>query len=188
MSSTLSSRLKVLVAKSFKAERLYGSMVLTLTDKQESELAERAKLTNEIKAREWQKSYNKLRIGLNSILSEETNIISVTERLLKLDAEFRAQVISSNEDLEKISLAIKEALTRGEYAVVYRRAMDLVKYQSIIQASQVISEEILALLETKKAAAPIIEAKLAEVKSAEVQEESPREKSKVIPFMRKVSA
>lgn len=177
MSSTLSSRLKVLVAKSFKAERLYGSMVVNLTGQLESEFTERAKLSNEIKAREWQKSYNKLRIGLNSIISEESNAIAVTERLLKLEADFRAQVVRSNEELEKISLAIKDALTRGEYAVVYRRSMDLVKYQSRIQASQVVCEEILALLETKK-----------QTMSLPVEiVEAPKEKSKVIPFIRKVS-
>ena len=183
MTSTLASRLKVLVAKSFKAERLYGSMVINLTGQMETELAERAKLSNEIRAREWQKSYNKLRLGLNAILSEENSATAVTERLLKLEADFRVQIKKANQELEKVSVGIKDALNRAEYAVVYRRSMDLVKYQARIQASEVVCQEVLALLETKK---PIFNLVNQEVPPA--VKEVAKEKSKVIPFIRKASA
>ena len=184
MSSTLASRLKVLVAKSFKAERLYGSMVISLTGQLDTELAERAKLSNEIRAREWQKSYNKLRLGLNSILSEEKSATAVTERLLKLETDFRVQIQRAAQELEKVSVGIKDALSRAEYAVVYRRSMDLVKYQARIQASEVVCEEVLALLDAKK---PILNLVTEDLTPAPVKEVV-KEKSKVIPFIRKASA
>jgi len=50
VSSTLTSRLQVLIAKSFKAEKLYNSMLVNSEDS-----INVAALSNEVRAKQWAK-------------------------------------------------------------------------------------------------------------------------------------
>ena len=83
-------------------------------------------------------------------------------------------------DLDFAHDKIKEALTRAEYAVIYKSSLDLIKFQSRLQSTQVVCDEVLALMETKKS--KILEP----IELDQPIDEPVKEKSsKIIPFRRK---
>lgn len=171
VSSTLSSRLQVLIAKSFKAEKLYNSMIAD-----SSNTINVATLSNEVRAKQWAKTYNKLRKELNSILSIKASSTEVIDKLLSLHDNFQCSLNQCANDLDHEHDKIKEALCRAEYAVIYKSSLDLIKLQSKLQSTQVVCDEILALLETKKA--KILE-------PIELDRPLVEQNNKVIPFRRK---
>ena len=175
VSSTLTSRLQVLIAKSFKAEKLYNSMLVNSGDS-----INVASLSNEVRAKEWAKTYNRLRKELNAILTSSTNSTDLIDALLNLHEGFQQTLNQCAIDLDFAHDKIKEALTRAEYAVIYKSSLDLIKFQSRLQSTQVVCDEVLALMETKKS-------KIMEPIELDqpINESTSGKSSKVIPFRRK---
>src|SRR6188508_750181 len=64
---TLHSRLRVLVAKAFRAEKLYSTVNSSRAERL-TNMAALAEAAGDIRAREWQRSHYQLRTSLNDVL------------------------------------------------------------------------------------------------------------------------
>ena len=139
-------------------------------------------LSNEVRAKQWAKTYNKLRKELNTIISNCSNSTDLIDALLSLHEDFQQVLNQCANDLDFAHDKIKEALSRAEYAVIYKSSLDLIKFQSRLQATQVVCDEILALMETKKA--KILEP-IELDKPIEQENLVQKTSAKIIPFRRK---
>lgn len=144
-SHTLNSRLRVLVAKTFRAEKLYTSIRNLRADKVAS-VATLSELANDIRAKEWQRSHYKLRISLNDILSLGSGAAAATQVAL-LRERFLAKTKESKTALEAGSKAMQETVKRGEYAHTLRLSVEMIRHKARAQANQVIVDELSSLLD-----------------------------------------
>ena len=135
-----------------------------------------AALSNEVRAKQWAKTYNRLRKELNKILKSSTNSADTIDALLSLHEGFQQTLNQCANDLDFAHDKIKEALSRAEYAVIYKSSLDLIKFQSQLQSTQVVCDEVLALMETKKS--KILE-------PIELDQPIEEKSNNVIPFRRK---
>ena len=178
-SPTLSSKLRVLIAKSFKAEKLYASMSGTGIDQRASV---RAELANEVRAKEWERSYHQLRISLNKIVSEGKSV----EFALELERLKKAFQKSSLESLEKIKSGQREmsdALGREEFAFVYKASLEMIRYKARHEACKIASQELDSLLEGRKKNTDIEPIELDDID--EMPSKAPKTSAKVISISRK---
>jgi hypothetical protein len=144
-SHTLNSRLRVLVAKTFRAEKLYTSIRNLRADKVAS-VATLSELANDIRAKEWQRSHYKLRVSLNDILALGSGAAAATEVTL-LRERFLAKTKESKAALEAGSRAMQETVKRGEYAHTLRLSVEMIRHKARAQANQVIVDELSSLLD-----------------------------------------
>jgi len=145
-SHTLGSKLKVLIAKSFKAEKLYASMTGSGIDQKNSV---RVELANEVRAREWQRSYYQLRVVLNKLVSEN-KITNIVEDLERVKLAFLKKSSDSLQEIKSGRDAMSDALTRDEFAFVYRSSLEMIRHKARSEAYHVAAQEIDALLEGRK--------------------------------------
>ena len=108
---TLNSRLRVLVAKTFRAEKLYGA----IRNKNDSLItaATLSEIANDIRAQEWQRSHFRLRSALNDALSLPNSQL-VAEEVEKLQNHFASITRESTGIVEKGSAALIEDTQRQE--------------------------------------------------------------------------
>lgn len=149
---TLNSRLRVLVAKTFKAEKLYSSIRNSRADKL-ANVASLSDMANDIRAKEWQRAHYRLRASLNDILSLPTKSAIIAE-LLKVRESFLQKAVESEAAIEKNSGLIDETVRRFEFARSLKISVELIQEKACAQANRVISDELGALLDSSGAAGP----------------------------------
>ncbi|MBP9837951.1 MAG: hypothetical protein KBC84_04485 [Proteobacteria bacterium] len=143
--STLNSRLRILVAKAFRAEKLYSTNNTSRSERltNVSALNEAA---SEIRAKEWQKAHYYLRTSLNEILNVSNNS-TVVQQVSILKNHFTAKAEEGMNLLDGYNSEAISAIKRNEYAHVFRLSIELIRVKAQIQASRVISDELTAVLD-----------------------------------------
>ena len=139
--ATLNSRLRVLVAKAYRAEKLYASMRSTKSGKLVAEIA------NDIRSKEWQQSHSKLRTILNEILSEKRNSM-LAAQISGVQKLFADEARASSSAMARNKAKLKDANEREEFSNCLKLNMELIRDKSRSQACKVIADELAALLET----------------------------------------
>lgn|GEM_PF-5211366 len=143
---TLNSRLRVLIAKTFKAEKLYSSLVKTHPSAKLGVVA-LSHLANDIRSKEWQKMHEDLRLGLNSLLRlGQTSTIA--NELEVVWTGFVEKLEESLADLQQGERALREACDRGEYSTALKISAELVRHKARSQSCKVIIDELKSLLES----------------------------------------
>ncbi len=142
--ATLNSRLRVLVAKTFRAEKLYSS----IRNKKQSDtisVSALSDLANEVRAKEWQNAHYQLRTALNDVLSQGGSS-QQSKDLLLLREQFAKRAKEAAVAVENGVRTLNETAKRQEFAHVFKLSLELVQHKARAQASKVISEELTSLL------------------------------------------
>ncbi|MDD2944139.1 MAG: hypothetical protein PHC51_14380, partial [bacterium] len=146
-SSTLTSKIRVLVARTYKAEKLYASM-RGMRDISTAE-AERvlSQMSNDIRSREWQGAHQELRHRLNEILRLGGSQRSIAlEELGNVYQSFIRRLRESELALQHGATVVTESAKRLEYSVVLKMAFELVRHKARAQACQAIVDELESVL------------------------------------------
>jgi len=192
---TLNSRLRVLIAKTFRAEKLYSSIRTQHGDKL-GNVSMLAEMANDVRAKEWERSHYQLRAALNDILSLGANSAVLAE-ILQLRERFYRTAEESSAMLESGVESLVENIRRHEFAHAFKTSVELIRLKARAQASKVIIEELSAVLEASgrpstavkpgedgmRAFAPAEKQGADEPQAARAMAEQPR--SNVIPLRRK---
>lgn len=144
-SPTLNSRIRVLVAKAFRAEKLYSSVNNTKGEKL-SNLALLAEAASEIRAKEWQRAHYQLRTGLNDILALGNSAVMAREVSI-LRERFLERAHESGGTVEEGAEELIDAAKRHEFAHTFKLSLELIRRKALAQASRVIADELGALLD-----------------------------------------
>jgi hypothetical protein len=142
---TLNSRLRVLVAKTFRAEKLYSSIPSTHGEKL-TNVSVLAQTANDIRAKEWQRTHYQLRTALNEILSEGSSS-TLTADIVALRQRFVDRATESGDAVEVGVDSIMDTAARHEFAHIFRLSVEMIRYKARAQASRVIAEELSAALD-----------------------------------------
>lgn len=143
-SPTLHSRLRVLVAKTYRAEKLFSSIQNSAEPKVKN-LAFLSDVANDIRAREWRNSHHELRDALNDILTLGVPS-EVSARVTALREEFTSRYGSDRRDIERGVIAINDTAQREEFAQVMRFSLELVRLKARAQVHKAIADELTAIL------------------------------------------
>lgn len=143
--STLNSRLRVLVAKAFRAEKLHASGNSARTERL-SNPAAISEAASEIRAKEWQRSHYQLRTSLNDILNIGNNS-EVIKKILELSEQFMARNVDAINQIEKGINEIAAASRKNEFAHIFKISSELIRYKAQAQACKVIADELCAVLD-----------------------------------------
>jgi len=149
---TFNSRLRLLVAKSYKAERLYNSLRSEHTFENPELLARIASATgiseiaNDIRAKEWQRSHNDLRVALNDLLAAGSSPTSA-HAVAKLLETFRTRYDEDRRFVEENIENLMEAAKREEFGHVLKLSLELIRVKSRSQASKAIADELNSVLQ-----------------------------------------
>lgn len=150
---TLNSRLRVLVAKTYRAEKLYSS-IRNNKGQQLSSSSALSEMANDIRAREWQRSHYELRTALNEILSLG-NSSAVTEHIIELRRRFAEKCEENLAAIEKGKELLIETAKRQEFSQIFRNSAELIRCKARAQADKLIVEELTSVLDSSvKNAAP----------------------------------
>lgn len=142
---TLNSRLRVLIAKTYRAEKLYASM-LNVGEGGLPSGASLNKLANDVRAKEWQVQHEQLRSGLNELVRLGHHA-AVLDHLEVLHEEYYARYMESSNSLARGVAALVETARRQEFAHVLKLSLDMARYKARSQACKVIADELAALIE-----------------------------------------
>ena len=145
-SHTLNSRLRLLIARAYRAEKVYAATSAKQSEQRlnSSQLTEGA---SELRAREWHKSHNRLRIALNDLLTN-SSASSLAQAVNKVRLEFVAQVSAATKVIEQDTEELHKALQRTEFTMALRLSVELIKHKAVLQSGQAIAEELEALLKS----------------------------------------
>lgn len=143
---TLNSRLRLLVVKSFRAEKLYTSLRNSDGAKLSS-VSSLADIANDVRAREWQKCYTDLRSSLNDILSLGSNM-RMSKEVLALREHFRQQFLADRDAIESGVESIRETANREEFAHLLKASVEMIRVKARMQASKAILDELTVLLQS----------------------------------------
>ncbi len=143
LASSLLSRLKVLVAKTYRAEKLYGSIRNTHSAL-ESSVESMSQLANDLRAVEWQKSHAQLRVALNDLVSGDRSR-PLSESVRELEKTFRARADSSDVVLLQGTNNLVDSAKRYEFAHVLKLATELIRLRARVQANSAIADELMGL-------------------------------------------
>jgi hypothetical protein len=145
-SPTFASRLRMLVAKTFRAEKLYSSMrnVQAASSASTSGLTE---IANDIRAREWQKAFHELRTELSDILTPGISSSTATHvaDLLRKSCDKRDV---AGREFEKHSVDLQGSLKNEEYASALRTLVEVIQLRARHQATRAITDELSGVLES----------------------------------------
>ncbi len=157
---TLNSRLRVLVAKAYKAEKLYASIRNQpggeprvekpsehSGEKGVSGSATLSVFANDVRAKEWQRSHFQLRTALNEILAESAGARTIQE-LLELRDRFGSKAAECTALVERETGELLEIARRKEFAHCLKLALDLVRHNARAQAYSVIVSELNGILDS----------------------------------------
>lgn len=157
---TLNSRIRVLVAKAFRAEKLYSSLALGGLNSTGSAIADRdadrsassnvlAQIANEVRAKEWKRSHYQLRTSLNDLLAEGSGA-QLAPALIELRDGFLRAAQESRRVLAASSETLAENARRQEYAHIFKLSVELIRHKARAQANQVVADELTALLDASR--------------------------------------
>ncbi len=157
----LNSKLKILVAKLFKAEKLYHSMKNT-AEAAKSSVSKNSKSSNsyfqstillehanEVRANEWHRVHQDYRIKLNDILSE-LPANKLANGLNEIWQSFISEFKSAEYDIKSSKSLAEESIEREEYAQLLKISTDLVRKKARLQALKVINDELNLLISQEK--------------------------------------
>lgn len=148
---SLSSRLRILIAKTHRAEKLYSSMANDNLSNPTPKIpklqgeAQLGKLANDIRAKEWQISHEELRLSLNEVLRLGSST-AILDSLEMLHEQYYAKFIESSVMLERGTEALFEAVKRQEFVHILKLGIEMVKQKARSQVSQVIADELKLLV------------------------------------------
>ena len=189
-STTINSRLRVLIAKTFRAEKLYSSMKNGGFSEQ-TEHARLLELANNARAEVWQVSHAKLRKILNDILGQKSGS-SVTDEVAKLRDEFQRASVIAQQDLVKAKANLEDTNNREEFTHSMRISLSLVRLKALCQANQIVADELTSILQSSRKASSDSNkgdsdfSYLSEENTASLDSESCYDN--VLPFRRKASS
>ena len=141
---TLNSRLRVVVAKAYRTEKLYSSH-----NGRAEKLAGVAALTeaaSELRGREWQRAYQHLRCCLNDLLSLG-NMSVVAKDILALRDAYLAKADESAQIVKYGADELKETADRQEFAHSLRISSELVRRKAQVQVCRAIAQELTEILD-----------------------------------------
>ena len=144
--ATLTSRLRVLIAKTFRAEKLYSSMRNAQASGAPN-TAQLAELANDVRAREWQRSYHELRTALNSIVGVSSSK-QLGDEINLLRERFLLRLRESTSDVDRSMIALADTLQRQEFAHALKLVAELVRLKARAQASKAIADELTGVLQS----------------------------------------
>ena len=142
MNHTLNSRLRILVAKTYRAERMYASM----RNSAGASAPSMTTVANEVRASEWQLSHEQLRRSLSAMV-QRSGTSAIADELEALLGKFSRKVSASKKALEQGTEFAKRSLGRKEYTEVLNGALDLVKHKARVQSCSLVVDELITLLE-----------------------------------------
>jgi len=143
--ATLNSRLRVLIAKTFRAEKLYSSIRNPRGEKL-ANVSTLAEMANDIRAKEWERCHYQLRVALNDILALGSNSAVLAE-ILQLRERFYQAAEESNSAVETGTETLLENIRRHEFAHSFRMSLELIRHKARAQARKVVTDELSAVLE-----------------------------------------
>jgi hypothetical protein len=187
---TFNSRLRLLVAKSYKAERLYNSLRSEHTFENPELLARItsasgiAEIANDIRAREWQRAHNELRLTLNELLSTGTSL-SQARAVAGLLETFRTRFDEDRMYVEENVENLVEATKREEFGHVLKLSLELIRAKSRSQASKAIADELNAVLQPLTRDGRLLEAEALQSSASQQQSATPELPKNVIPLRRR---
>jgi len=181
---TLNSRLRVLVAKTYRAEQLYSS----IRNVQLGSYPSLSEVANDVRAKVWQQAYAELRADLNELLMLPGNR-QIIEKILQLRFKFEAR---AQEAVAVVSSGVEQLSTsaeRNEFAHTLKLSMELVEQKARGQANQVIADELGELLDASKRNQVVkkIVAESPQQQEASAKPAVNERPSNVIPFRRVAS-
>jgi hypothetical protein len=155
--ATLNSRLRVLVARTYKAEKLYSSLRnaggstssslnSALLDPHSAKNPGLAQLANDARAKQWQQQHYQLRIALNDILSAGSKA-SLTAQVFALRDKFHSRWSESKTAIDEGTKNLIETAGRQEFAHTLKVSAELIRHKARAEACQVIAKELTAILE-----------------------------------------
>ncbi len=191
---TLNSRIRVLIAKTFRAEKLYSSIRSPRTERM-SNNGTLAELANDVRAKEWERSHYQLRVALNEILALGSNS-SVLAEVLRLRERFHNAAQESSAAIENGMESVVDTVRRQEFAHAFKMCIELVRHKSRAQANKVVADELSAVLEASGRSVPAGSINTDEgahyreaVAGAELPvREQPEPRSNVIPLRRRFAS
>lgn len=142
---TLHSRLRVLVAKAFRAEKLYSSVNNSKSDRL-TNIAVLSEAASEIRAKEWQRSHYQLRTAINEILTLGSNAL-IAEQVAELRDRFLAKAKESAAAVERGADELVETARRHEFAHIFKISLELIRLKAQAQACKVVADELGSILE-----------------------------------------
>lgn len=178
---TLNSRLRVLIAKTFRAEKLYAAIRNTNSEKFTNSAA-LAEVANDLRAKEWQKAHYQLRVALNEIINLGSGTAVIAE-LLQLREHFLKAVDESSRIVDQGMEDLLETARRAEFTHVFKASIEMMRQKARLQANKVIVDELSTILDSCSRGAAL------QAKQAVVEREAaaaPR--SNVIPLKRRFAA
>ena len=140
---TITSRLRVLIAKAFRAEQLYSSMRHARPTRPDL-LTE---LAHDTRSAVWQRAYAQLRTTLNDIVASATPG-NIAQRVIELRQQCESRVREASMVVDRINERLIESAERHEFAHVMKLALELVEFKAHTQAQQVISDELSEILQS----------------------------------------
>ena len=153
--ATLASKLKLLVAKAYKAEKLYGSM-LEGARRQGSAAPTASSATgaisqsaHETRAREWQRAYRALREMLNDVL-KHSGRKALAKDLSIIEERFRKRSNASKQSLEDARAELIDTAERGEFVHSLKLSFELIRLKADSQAHLIVADEVQAVLADDK--------------------------------------
>lgn len=142
---TLHSRLRVLVAKAFRAEKLYSSVNNSKSDRL-TNIAVLSEAASEIRAKEWQRSHYQLRTAINEILTLGSNAL-IAEQVAELRDRFLAKAKESAAAVERGADELVETARRHEFAHIFKISLELIRLKAQAQACKVVADELASILD-----------------------------------------
>jgi len=139
ISPTVNSKLRVLIAKTYKAEKLFLSMKSSSSAGFEHKKL--IELANNVRADVWGHIHSDLRKSLNAIVNSDSSV-NVTNEINRLKSSFRAVIEEKNRQLEKTKQMLFEMGTRSEFIHTMKLSLELVRLKATIQANQTIIDEL----------------------------------------------
>lgn len=183
---TLNSRLRVLVAKTFRAEKLYASMKNSSCI-ENGEIQKLAEFANTVRADVWQQAHAKLRRSLNDILSK-INREDIIESLIDLRNSFIQTSLQSKTLMDKSRSTLLELAAKDEYAHTLKSSLELIRYKAQMQASQIIADELSAITQSSRKEEgqqlPTVEMEYIEPNENKLEVNIP---NNVVPFRRRAA-
>ena len=143
--ATFNSRLRVLIAKTYKAEKLYAS----LRNNKEVGVNAVAELANDVRAKEWGNLHCQLRSSLNDAVSlgNQTAVAVEIARILDGFNKIGDECVKI---IGEATNALVETARQEEFAHSLKTALDLVRYKARAQAAKAISSELMSVLEASR--------------------------------------
>ncbi|MCC6934026.1 MAG: hypothetical protein IT292_12380 [Deltaproteobacteria bacterium] len=180
--TTLNSRLRVLIAKSFRAEKLYASM----KNDRGALLPDTGKVidfANTIRAEVWQQTHCQLRKALNEIvlLGSSTAIL---KSLVELYNEMLSLIEKHNVSISELTVRLKEDSARHEFVHCLKLSVDLIRCKSFIQVNQLIADELHEIIRHSRKG-EVVFSESPELEELQSGEDFLGVADNVIPFKRK---